>query len=260
MRLYHLLPLITLLLASCVSPHATQALIQVNLTADGQTVTLQLSAGSTVQEALDQAGVSLNALDRTEPPEYTVLRQGGNVRVVRVTEEFEVEQVVTPYEQQILRNESLPVDKEVLIQKGKNGLQEITYRRVYEDGVETSSGPVVVKSVLVEEPIPEIRMIGVQAPFSPVAIPGKLIYLRDSNVWSIEGNTGNRQAVLTTEKTSISPRCSIRPCGISPTAAPPGWAATWTRAAWVAAIWRSPITPVATATVPSARASSRPSG
>jgi hypothetical protein len=159
---------------------------------------IQLPAGSTVQQAIDQAGLSLNTLDRTEPAEYTILRQGANVHLIRVTEEFEIEQMIIPYEQQTLRNESLPVDKEVLIQKGKTGLQEITYRRIYEDGMEVTSGPVVVKSVIVEEPIPEIRMIGIQAPFSPVAIPGKFVYLRDGNVWIIEGNTGNRRAVLTT--------------------------------------------------------------
>jgi hypothetical protein len=41
-------------------------------------------------------------------------------------------------------------------------------------------------------------MIGIQAPFSPVAIPGQLLYLRDGNVWIIEGATGNRRAILTT--------------------------------------------------------------
>ena len=63
------------------------------------------------------------------------------IRLVRVTEEFEIEQVVIPYEQQTLRNQSLPVEKEVLIQKGKEGLQEITYRRVYEDGGRSRTSP-----------------------------------------------------------------------------------------------------------------------
>ena len=40
-------------------------------------------------------------------------------------------------------------------------------------------------------------MIGVQTPFAPVPIPGKLYYLRDGNIWKIEGSTANRQAVLT---------------------------------------------------------------
>ena len=50
--------------------------MQVEFAADGQTVNLQLPAGSTVQQALDKARLTLNALDRTEPPVYTVLGDG----------------------------------------------------------------------------------------------------------------------------------------------------------------------------------------
>jgi hypothetical protein len=189
---------LSVVMAGCASPVATQALIQVNITADGETLSLQLPPGSTVQQALDKAGISLEALDRSEPPVYTVLGDGASVRVIRVTEEYEVQQVVLPFEQQTLRNESLPVEQEVLIQRGKNGLQEITYRRVFEDGVEVSSQPIPVNTVIVEEPVPEIRMIGVQTPFSSVGVPGKLYYLRDGNLWLIEESTGNRRAVLTT--------------------------------------------------------------
>jgi len=150
-----------------------------------------------VQQALDVAGLSLGTMDRTEPPLYSILTSGSEVHIIRVTEDFEVVQEVIPFEQQTLKNESLPQDQEIYLQKGKNGLQEITYRRVYEDGVEVS-GDTIVKKVTLEQPVPEIIMIGIQAPFVPVAVPGKLIYLRDGNAWMIEESTGNRQAVVTT--------------------------------------------------------------
>jgi hypothetical protein len=184
--------------SACAPPQVTQALIDIQIIADGQTIPLHLPAGSTVQQALDAASLSLNTLDRTEPPIYTVLGDKETIHLVRVTEEFEVEQVIIPFEYQTLRNESLPKDKEILIQKGKNGIKEITYRKVYEDGALVSGQPEPVKLVIVEQPIPEIRMIGIQAPFSSVNIPGRLIYLRDGNVWMMEGTTGNRRAVLTT--------------------------------------------------------------
>lgn len=180
----------------CAAPQATQALIQVTISADGAELPVTLSAGSTVQQALDQAGVTLNTLDRSEPPSFTVLTDGADVRVVRVTEEFDVEQITLPFERQTLRNESLPVEKEVLIQRGKNGLQEITYRRVFEDGVEVSSEPIAVNSVILSEPLPEIRMIGVQTPFAPVEIPGTLYYVRDGNLWEISESTSSRRAAL----------------------------------------------------------------
>ena len=168
------------------------------MVADGQTNDVQLPAGSTVQQALDAAKISLNTLDRTVPTAFTVLSKGAIVRIVRVSESFEIEQVVIPFEQQTLRNESLPIDQEILVQAGENGLQEITYRRVYEDGVEVSSQPMAVKSVILKKPVPEIRMLGVQAPFAPLTIPGRLIYLRDGNAWMMENTTGNRQALITT--------------------------------------------------------------
>jgi len=185
-------------MTGCGSPAATQAQISISLLADGETLSIQIPSGSTVQQAIDFMGLNLNPLDRTEPPIYTVLGENEEVKLIRVTEEFDVEEIEIPYEQQTVLNETLPVGSEVLIQKGRNGVQEITYRRVYEDGIEISSQPIAVNSVIIEKPIPEIRMIGVQTPFAPVSIPGSLYYLRDGNVWIIEGTTSNRRAIITT--------------------------------------------------------------
>ena len=208
MRLYHfhfipknlfiLIILLTTCLAGCTSPEATQTLINVQLHADGETIEIQIPAGSTVQKALEAADIELDTLDRTSPAIFTVLGEAAEVRVIRVREEYEIEEVVIPYEYQMVRNESLPVEKEMLIQKGENGLQEITYRRVYENGIEVSSEPIAVKSIIVKEPVPEIRMVGVQAPFAPVSITGQLLYIRDGNVWAIEEATNKRRPVLTT--------------------------------------------------------------
>lgn len=190
--------LLSLWLASCSAPQATQALITVRVQVDGKTVEENIPAGSTVQQALDRAGLELGALDRTDPAPFSVLSDGAEVKLIRVTEKFEVVQTVVPFEHQTLRNESLPEgnENEVYLQNGKNGLEEITYHKVYEDGVEVSSSP--IKSVMIDEPVPEIVMIGIQAPLVPVAIPGRLIYLRDGNAWMIEESTGNRRAIVTT--------------------------------------------------------------
>lgn len=185
------------ILAACASPQAAQTLMLVSVTADGETIDLEVPTGSTVQKALELAEIKLDSLDRTIPSEVTVLGEDAKVRIIRVREEFEIEEVVMPFEQQTVRNESMASGSEMLIQKGVNGLKEITYRRVYEDGVEVSSEPIAVKSVIIKEPQPEIRMVGVQAPFAPLAIPGQIIYLRDSNVWKIQESTHQREALLT---------------------------------------------------------------
>jgi hypothetical protein len=193
-----ILSVLTWILSSCTSPEATQSLITVEINVDNTNNIVHLVNGSTVQHALDINGISLNSLDRTEPPLYTLLSEGDVIHVIRVSEKFDIQKIILPYEHQTLRNESLAKDKEILIQKGQNGYQEITYRLVYENGIEISTQPIPVKVITIEEPVPEIIMIGVQSPFSPVPIPGKMIYLRDGNVWMIEGTTGNRQAIITT--------------------------------------------------------------
>jgi len=185
-----------LLLAGCIAPQVSEGEIGVSVTADGEKVQVQLPAGSTVDQALRAAGIAPGGLDKAEPPLYTVLSDGSKVRLIRVTEEFTIEQQVIPFEQQVVRNEALPAGQEHWLQIGQNGMEEITIRKVFEDGVEISNGP--VKSVVIREPVPQIKMVGVQKAFAPVPIPGRLAYLVDGDAWVMEGTTGNRRMVVDT--------------------------------------------------------------
>jgi len=187
---------VSLMLAACTPPKVTQALVSVMLTADGSSFRIELPAGSTAQQAFDKAGITLSTLDRSDPPVYTVLSDGAAVRLIRVREEFEVEKVVIPFERKVIQNETLPVGESRLSQPGKNGTKEITYRRLFEDGVETSRTE--VKSVVLEEAVPEILMIGSQTPFTSLPIPGRLAYLSAGNAWIMEKSTGERKAMVTT--------------------------------------------------------------
>ncbi|MBU4224253.1 MAG: G5 domain-containing protein [Chloroflexi bacterium] len=183
-------------LAGCRPPQVSQADITINVEADGAMQPVSIPAGSTVQQAITAAGITLGNLDRLDPPGYTVLSGGDSVRVQRVREEFDTQQVIIPFEHQELRNESLPEGETRLIQAGQNGLKELTYRHVYEDGVEASSS--VVKEVILQPPTPEIVMLGVQTPFAPLPIPGKLAYLAGGNAWMMEDSTANRRPLVTT--------------------------------------------------------------
>jgi hypothetical protein len=187
---------IGLLLASCQSPQVSQGNITVSIKADGQTQQLDLPAGSTVGDALTAADITTGNLDKITPPLYAILSDGDAIQIARVREEFETEDVVIPFEHQVVRNESLPEGEIRLVQPGSNGKQEITYRRVYEDGVETTKS--VVKTVILQDAVPEIMMVGVQAAFAPLQIPGKLAYLAGGNAWLMEGSTSNRKPLVTT--------------------------------------------------------------
>lgn len=203
MRLYHsnfyqlfLFTLLVLLLAGCTTPVETEVLLPVLLVADGDQETLQLPPGATVQEALNAAGITLGSLDRVEPPVFTVLPEGGEITVVRVREEFEIEQVVIPFEQQYQPSEFLAEGEQQPLQLGENGLQEITYRRLFEDDLEVARSP--IKVVTVKEAIPQIMLVGVQTSFTPLEIPGRLAYITDGNAWMLEGTTANRVPIITT--------------------------------------------------------------
>jgi resuscitation-promoting factor RpfB len=190
--------LVSISLHGCspVSPApSSQSLIHVTVLSDGSESQNELPAGSTVDDALTAAGLPLGSLDRTDPPLFSILSDQTRITITRVREEFEVEQVVIPFERQVLRNESMPDGQTRLLQPGENGLQEVTYHRVFEDGIETMYSP--VKSVVLQEAVPEIVMIGSQAPFTTFPIPGRLAYLLAGNAWVMEGSTGNRWPVVT---------------------------------------------------------------
>ena len=84
-----------------------------------------------------------------------------------------------------------------------NGIHEITIRRLYEDGVEVSSG--AIETVVIQEAIPEIIMVGSQTPFTQVEITGRLVYLSGGNAWVMEGSTGSRRPI-----SGVSSRCWLQ--------------------------------------------------
>lgn len=186
---------ILLLLSGCAVPQVSSAPLLVTLRVDGKEQILQAAAGASVQSLLDQNGVTVQTLDRIEPPAYTLITQNTTIRVIRVREDFEVKETVIPFQKQTVKNEALPQGQTLLIQPGVNGVQQVTYRTVFEDGQEISNG--IFKSVILSEARPEILMVGVQTPFSSIDIPGRLVYLTAGNAWVMEETTGKRRPVAT---------------------------------------------------------------
>ena len=183
-------------LAGCQAPTRSQADIRVVITADGTTHRVRVPAGSTVQQALEQANITLGPLDRVTPPPYTLLTDGDSITIVRVEEKFETQEEVIPFERQTLRNEGMPEGETRLVQRGVNGRQEVTYRLVYEDGQLVARQ--AVKVTVLEEPVPEIVMVGTRAAFRPRPLPGRLAYLAGGNAWLVEGATDQRRPVVVT--------------------------------------------------------------
>ncbi len=186
-----------ILLAGCVAtPTPTQSEITVTIVDYGSTQQVSVPPGSSVQEALDSAGVTLNSLDQVDPATYTLVDAPLEVHITRIQEKFETEDKTIPFERQTVRNESLPEGDSVLIQPGVNGTQEITYRILVQNGV--NSPRTVFKVETTQQAQPEIVMVGVQSPFSPVDIPGRLVYLTAGNAWLMETSTSDRRPLVTT--------------------------------------------------------------
>lgn len=193
-----LLAVILLALVGCAAPQISQADIQFKLpiTVDGATIEVSLPAGSSVEYALNQSGITLGNLDRVEPTLFTSLNSGDEIKVTRVREEFETVQEVIPFDRQTVRTELLPDGETRISQPGENGFREITFRRLYEDNV-LAGDPSIVKSVVMVQPVPEIMLVGAQSPFAPLQISGKLAYISGGNAWLMDGSTANRRTVIT---------------------------------------------------------------
>ena len=195
LRLYMLAALAIFLLAACNAGSPAMAL-SIVVRADGELREVSLPAGSTVRDALTATDLELGDLDRVEPPMHTELVDGDQVSLIRVTEEFETEQAPMPFDSHTLPNEALPVGEQRLIQNGANGLQETTFRLLYEDGELISR--IEVDTVVLTDPVEEIIMIGAQSPFSSVNVPGRLAFISAGNAWVLEGSSGIRRAVAIT--------------------------------------------------------------
>lgn len=204
MRLYHrtyskflwyiIVLFISTVIGGCSAPKVTQGQIIVSIASDSKDVQLNIPAGSTTGEALAAAEITLGELDKVDPPSSTILSDGSRIKVTRVKDEYYIEQVIIPFDHQELRNEALLDGERRLSQPGVNGVEEITYHKVYEDGVEVSNS--AVKTTVIKEALPEIVMIGSRAAFSSINIPGKIAYLSAGNAWIIETNSGNRTSVI----------------------------------------------------------------
>ncbi len=91
---------------------------------------MDVPPGSSVQTALDTAGITLDLLDKVNPPAGNVITDISLITVTRVREEMEIRDVVVPFEHQTVKNEALPEGQTMLIQPGENGQRQDTYRHI----------------------------------------------------------------------------------------------------------------------------------
>lgn len=191
-----LLLTLTLVLNSCLATGPVDEQINISIEVDNETIDLQLPSGSTVFDALDEAGIELGTYDRIDPPSYALLADNTRVIVTRVQETITIENEIVAFEHQIIRNEALPEGEERLLQAGQNGLEELTYRVIQEGGNDPFR--VIINRVILQEPVPEILMVGARGAFVPANFDGVIAYASTGNIWLIEGETGTRRPLVLT--------------------------------------------------------------
>ncbi len=186
--------LLAVLLVSCQPVLDQTVLLSLPVTVDGTQVTITTESGRTVEEALSKNGIQLGELDRTMPSRDTQLTASINILVTRVEHVTQTREEEIPFETNILPNENMILGEQQIIQSGSNGLQEITYQHVIENGIEISSA--IIARTILREPQNEIIMEGVQSPNVPVTLNGKLAFLTAGNAWIMNGSTINRQPLV----------------------------------------------------------------
>jgi len=182
---------VLLLLAGCQPTRHRDVTILV----DGQRRVISTEA-RIVRDALQEAGVKLGELDRTEPDLWVEIEPGMTITVIRVEERFITERQVLPFAHRTVKSEGIPEGETRLIQLGANGEEEITYKITFENGVEVSR--VEVRRTVLSEPVDEIMVVGTEGVASSVSIQGTLAYISAGNAWLMRGASGGRRT-LTTE-------------------------------------------------------------
>lgn len=136
------------------------------------TLPLRVPRGTSAEEAVALAGVTLGPLDRLSVArrEDSSLASGDLIRVVRVTQTDLVAREAVPFAVTTVSDASLPLGRTVVVTAGAPGVSENTYRVRTAAGVEESR--MLVASVAVTAPVTAVRRVGTRPPAPPGDIEG----------------------------------------------------------------------------------------
>ncbi|MGW5849969.1 ubiquitin-like domain-containing protein, partial [Streptomyces sp. NPDC055254] len=129
----------------------------VTFMADGRERTIRTNA-ATVQEALDQAGITLNGQDTTSVPPDTFPRDGQTVTVLRITGTREVREERIPYTTEKVRDPGLFAGTEIVERAGRPGARRVTYGLRTVNGVRQK--PRRIAEEVVREPVTQLVKVG----------------------------------------------------------------------------------------------------
>jgi uncharacterized protein YabE (DUF348 family) len=165
----------------------------VTILADGRTIKTRTRV-NTVADVLAQEGVSLLGKDYTLPEVGTPVRDHLRVQVIRVKEEFFIEEEPISFETVWQPDPDLEIDRRRQDQRGEDGVYKWRYRIVYENGQEVSR--TLEKEWVDREPTTEIIAYGtkivvreMETPEGPIRYWRKMRVLATSYTAATSGKT-----------------------------------------------------------------------
>lgn len=143
---------------------------------DGRRIVTRTQA-ERVKEALEQEGVTLGVRDYTIPDRLAPLTDDMTVQVIRVEEEFVVEEEPIPFETVWRPDPELEIDHRRLAQQGEEGLKRRLIRIGYENGQEKERE--ITSEWVAKEPTTEVIAYGTKIVIRELETPqGPVRYWR----------------------------------------------------------------------------------
>ncbi|HMC05464.1 MAG TPA: RlpA-like double-psi beta-barrel domain-containing protein [Actinomycetota bacterium] len=126
------------------------------------TSTKTSSTAPTVGALLQQMGLRVSTLDRVTPPLIAALPGVAVVRIVRVTQATERQNIDVPFRTTIKQSDKVELGVESTAQTGANGLTQKVFRKTFQDGKLVST--VLASTQVVRPARDEIKLIGTHQP------------------------------------------------------------------------------------------------
>ena len=127
---------------------------------DGGSIQL-LTTASNVEEALEEAQVTIGDLDRIDPELHQEIQEGLTIKIVRVKEEIKTEKQEIDFNTKRKNDSSMNRGTTKVVQKGQKGQKELQVKVTYEDGKEVKRE--VLEERILKEPVDQIIKVGTKA-------------------------------------------------------------------------------------------------
>jgi len=141
------------------------------------------TAAETVGEALAEAGMALQGLDYSLPSSNAPIPEDGQIRVVRVREEFILSQTNIPFSVDYVQSDEVELDQRDVVQAGEFGVEVTRTRVIYEDDQEVSRVEEI--TWVAKEPKEQLTGLGTKVVVRTMDTPsGPIEYWRAVNVYA----------------------------------------------------------------------------